>query len=204
MPGLNYFNTSMPKKHFLVCLLFLFAVAMASAQPMPNRNKLRLNTISNLGLLNGSDGASVSLQAILGASMQNTFAGIGAGLDYYRFRTVPVFVDIRQHFGRSNRNIFVYGDLGYNYDWTTEKDREKNNVFNPFNFKGGLYYDAGLGYKVGFAEKDAFLLSLGYTVKNVRNDVGRSICPLIGPCYDDLNRIDYKLPRVVIKVGWKF
>jgi hypothetical protein len=194
----------MVKKGLILSLVILYAFYPASAQRQAGLTTLKLTSVSNVGLLNGSYGASVALQVILGASYKKSFVGVGAGIDYYRFRTVPVFADFRQYFGQGKRNVFVYGQIGYNFDWVTEKNLQNEAFFGGYNFNGGLYYDMGLGYKIDFGTHDALLLSLGYNVKELRNKEGNDICPLIGPCYMSTNTIDYKLPRLVIKAGWRF
>ncbi len=182
-----------------IFLLFVFCSFQHYGIAQDSGKKLQLQSISSIGLLNGSAGSSLALQTILGGYYQHSFLGVGIGIDYYRYRSIPLFVDMRHEFGKGKRNLFLYGDLGYNYDWVV---KEKTGLTNEFS--GGLYYDAGLGYKFGFNKSDALLLSAGYTFKKLQSEVGSGVCPLIGPCYDAIQTYRYYLSRLVIKAGWMF
>ncbi len=191
------------KKCVILFLLFCSVIYNCTAQ---HSNKtVRLQSISSIGLLNGSKGTSAALQTILGGSYQNSFLGVGAGLDYYRYRSIPIFIDIRHEFGKSKRSPFLYGDVGYNYDWIEKDDAGQWNSY-PLQdrFGGGLYYDAGAGYKFGFNNSDALLISAGYTFKKLKSEIGSGICPVVGPCSNDIQTYRYYFSRLVIKAGWRF
>lgn len=192
------------KKYTVFILIMAVMVQASMAQAKADKQKIILGSISNIGLINGSNGPSVSLQTILGASFMGSFAGVGAGLDYYRFRSIPLFFDLRHEFGKGHRNIFVYGDIGYNYDWLSDKNKENNYLFSISNYKGGIYYDAGLGYKISFNRKDALLLSVGYSEKKIENEAGATFCPFAGPCSPDMEKYSYTMRTLIIKAGWRF
>jgi hypothetical protein len=193
----------MIKKYITLILLIASVSQFAGAQDKDK--KIRLQSISTIGLLNGGKGASVALQTIIGGAIHHSFLGAGIALDYYRFRSVPVFIDVRQEFGQGEKNVFLYGDIGYNVDWVTDKNKQDANVYSlTSNYKGGLYYDAGIGYKVGFKKSDALVISIGYTFKKIINEAGVGACPFFGPCGDDIQTYKYYLSRMVIKAGWRF
>lgn len=194
----------MKKKYFLLLPAITLCVLTSTAQTKAIHQKLFLRSISNIGLLNGSKSSSISLQTMLGASLRGTFAGVGTGIDYYRFRSIPLFFDLRHEFGKSQRNIFVYGDIGYNYDWLTEKNKESYNFFATAKYKGGIYYDAGIGYKISFKNRDALLISTGYSVKKIRSEVSAPFCPFAGPCSQETEKYIYTMQRLMIKAGWSF
>lgn len=176
------------------------AIAQAKASP----KKIKLQSISNIGLLDGSNGSSLALQTILGAQANKSFSGIGVGLDYYRLRSIPLFIDFRHEFGKGNRNVFIYGDVGYNFDWLTDNNKKETFIPSDSNFGGGVYYDGGAGYKIGFKDSDAILLCLGYSYKRITNDAGTGVCPVIGPCFEEIQKYSYSMPRWIIKIGWRF
>ena len=191
------------KKYFI--LLMLLSCVLHFVHGQDKGRHPRLQSISSVGLLNGSKGASFTVQTILGGALRNSFLGIGAGIDYYRYRTLPLFVDIRHHFGTGERHVFVYGDIGHNFDWLTEKDLTETTSFSgENNYKGGLYYDVGAGYNIGLKKADALVLSVGYTFKKITNEAGTIACPITGPCYGDLQTYRYYFSRIVLKLGWKF
>lgn len=191
------------KKYIILLILVSGVLHFARAQEW--YDELSLQSVSSVGFLNGSRGSSFALQTIFGAAYHNTFAGLGIGIDYYRFRAIPLFADLRHTFGKGKRNMFFYGDIGYSLDWLTEKNRLESNYYSERdNYKGGLYYDAGMGYAISFKKADALLLSAGYSSKKIQNVIGKGICPLVGPCYDDQQTYRYYLSRLSLKAGWRF
>jgi hypothetical protein len=191
----------MIRKYFTLLLLFNCVMQYCSAQD--GNKKLRLQSISSVGLLNGYSGPSLALQTILGGYYQHSFLGVGVGLDYYRYRSIPLFVDMRHEFGKGKRSLFLYGDIGYNYECVAKRKMKESFTYTlQHRFYGGSYYDAGLGYKVGFNKSNALLLSAGYTFKKLQSEVGSGVCPFIGPCYNAVQTYRYYLSRLVIKAGW--
>ncbi|MEJ7766507.1 MAG: hypothetical protein WKF89_01760 [Chitinophagaceae bacterium] len=189
------------KRIVLVFAMVLIALTSKS-QANPGKEKLVLRSISNIAMLNGSKETSIALQTILGASLKGVFAGVGAGIDYYRFRSVPVFFDLRYEYGKGPLNFFAYGQLGYNFDWLTDQNIAEYFISSASNYKGGLYYDAGLGYKIPFKNKDALLLSAGFSFKKVSNQFRAPFCPFAGPCQVEMERYVYLMQRFVLKAGW--
>ncbi|MEO5995740.1 MAG: hypothetical protein ABIN89_03465 [Chitinophagaceae bacterium] len=195
----------MLKKYIILLVLISCVVHLSRAQD--KSNKVRLQSVTNIGLLNGSKNSSFALQTILGGAYKNSFLGAGIGIDYYRFRTVPVFADLRHQFGSGPRKFFLYGDIGYNLDWLTDKNKEQENIYSwssTNNFKGGLYYDAGIGYKFALKNSDAFVISTGYTFKKLKNKTPETRCPFLGTCSMEIDTYKYYLSRWVIKAGWSF
>lgn len=194
----------MIKRILVIVFILSYSVLQAEAQSTPVTKKIKFKTILHAGLLNGSKGSSLMLQGITGFSKNNTFAGLGVGLDYYRFRSIPLFIDLRHEFGKGNRHFLLYGDLGYHVDWLTEKN-ENEPFFNSLsNYNGGIYYDAGIGYQVRFKSANAFLLSAGYSYKKMENKLIRNICPIGRACFEEKQTYAYAMPRLVIKMGWLF
>lgn len=185
----------------LLCMLVLSFQTIA--QVKGSRKKISVQSISNIGLLEGSNGSSFSLQTILGKQFNKSFSGIGVGLDYYRFRSIPLFVDLRQEFGKSRNAFFIYGNMGYNFDWLTDEGKQETSFSTIAKFKGGVYYDAGIGYKYAFKDFQALLFSVGYSYKQIRvKDFARSVC-IVGTCPLETEIYRYSLPRWVVKVGWR-
>jgi len=192
----------MIRKYFVLLLLFFSAIHFVHGQNL--NKKISVQSISSVGLLNGAKGSALALQTMIGAAYRHSFVGLGAGLDYYYYRSVPLFIDVRQEFGKDSRSIFLYGDIGYNYDWVA-KGKTDQPLYTPdARFTGGLYYEGGIGYKFGFNKSDALLISAGYTIKKLKSEVGSGVCPFIGPCYEAIQTYRYNLSRLVIKAGWRF
>jgi hypothetical protein len=186
-------------------LLFIVIICMhmcIRAQELKPR-KITLHSISSIGLLNGSSGAGYSVQSILGASLHRSFAGIGIGIDQYHLRSVPLFIDLRQELGGALRNVFLYGDGGYNFGWITDNQKSQLLLYNPQKFRGGLYYDIGLGYTVKFSSGDALLFTAGYTFKQLNDKVSSIFCSQAS-CSTNYDTYRYHLQRIILKAGLRF
>jgi hypothetical protein len=193
------------QKSFLI-LLFCVTYFAVSAQEKKQTTKWQFHSLNNLGLLEGQTGSSFQLQSINGAQYQSWFAGIGVGLDYYRYRTIPLFLDIRKEFGKKAGKPFIYMDGGINFSWVT--DSQKNVYGADDHFKNGFYTDLGAGYKINLGNRNALLISLGYSNKKL-TETYSTYYPTYYDFYGLTNnpsstKINYSLNRLSIKLGWSF
>lgn len=185
-----------------ILLLILFSFGILKGQNQPPTYKPEFKLIVSAGILNGQTGVNPSVQAIPGFQYKNSFAGIGTGIDYYNLRSVPVFADIRQEFGKKAKKFLLYSDGGYCFDWII-MDRDR--TFSQEDYSGGLYYDAGLGYKVAFGNAGALMLTTGYSGKRLKKEVRTTpICSGIGPCPQETETFNYSFSTIVFRVGWQF
>jgi len=183
----------------LLCLHFAFYVRGFSQQA-PKMASWRFHSINQLGLLEGEVGSAFQIQTINGVQHGTWFGGIGVGLDYYRFRGIPLFLDLRKAFPFSGMRFFVYADGGIHFPWPT--DNEKSSFGN--GFLSGFYTDIGLGYEFIPRAKNSWILSLGYSYKKVAEEHVDVICLAGGPCNTNRYRLDYDLNRLSIKIGFAF
>ena len=169
-------------------------------------NAYKFHSINNISLINGDNEVSSGLQSINGFQKGNLFAGIGLGLDYYLYRTVPLFADLRYELGKSKSKFFAYADGGINFDWVTG-DHNDGPIFiwdgsnTPTEFNDGVYTDIGLGYMVGSRKSGGLVLSLGHSYKSLEKTVSYPdwrTQEMISDIYK------YNFNRIVLKVGWKF
>ena len=190
----------MKQPYLLVLFVFLHPILHGQSKT----DKPALHFINSIGMTDGSKGVGFLLQSVPGFSWRRSFAGIGIGIDDYNLRSVPLFLDLRQEFGRKSRHMFLYADGGYNFDWLTEKDgREQQQFYSSNNFYGGIYCDAGIGYSIHLKSKDVFLISAGYTYKQLHDKVSYTVCTP-GSCYLQPATITYRMPRLSVKAGWRF
>lgn len=150
----------------------------------------------------GEHGTDIAIQTLNGITYYNFYSGIGFGIDYYGYNSLPLFFDQRIFF-RSNKNIFVYGDLGYNF---SEKNNQGKAIYyyKENHFSGGLYTGAGLGYKIRFFNKSFFNLSAGFSYKEINDKVSISYPCLAGSCPLDYNNYRYSYGRIALKAGVDF
>ena len=151
-------------------VLFLIAAlclsVMVSAQQKTVTGHWQFHSINNIGLLEGQTGSAFQLQSINGMQYKSWYGGIGLGLDFYRYRTIPLFIDFRKEFGNSINKFFAYADGGVNFCWLT--DNEKNMYLMDDHFDTGFYTDLGMGYKMGIGKTNHLLLSIGYSLKKLK------------------------------------
>lgn len=188
----------------LSVLLFVCMGATGLAQQKKPVSAWRFHSINNMGLLEGAAGSAFQLQTINGVQYKTWFAGGGLGLDYYRFRGVPVFLDIRKMFPLSTNTFFIYGDIGIHAAWLTENQKNSNSyvaVLSDFN--NGLYTDAGAGYQICLGNKGALLISAGYSFKSLRGTQA-DYSPMVFDGPPAISRLRYDLNRVSVKMGLKF
>ena len=167
----------------------------------------QFHSINNIGLLEGQAGSAFQLQTINGAQYKSWLAGIGVGLDYYRFRTIPLFADVRKEFGKSGNKFFVYADAGINFYW--KKDKDAKQFYVDDKFKNGFYGEAGLGYKLKINQKIALIFSGGYSYKKLTEE-GSSYPSYMYPILAGTEfpiakeKINYNFNRLVLKAGIEF
>jgi hypothetical protein len=189
----------------LAVLLYCFVtagVAQSGTEKTTTKGcSCAFSSINQGGFLTGERGSSLLLQTINGVQYKTWFAGVGVGLDFYKTRGIPLFLDIRKNILNKASTPFIYMDGGIHFTWPTEKDKGVNNTQK---FNNGLYYDAGLGYKAGLGNTHALLLSVGYSLKKIEEKyVPFQVCPGgCGPTYNE--QYNYTLNRLSLKVGWQF
>ena len=185
-------------------LFFVLCVCMTgriSAQHKTVVCPWQFHSINNVGLLEGQTGSAFQLQSVNGMQYRSWYVGIGLGLDFYRYRTIPLFLDIRKEFGKGTKKFFAYADGGVNFAWLT--DNEKTMYFTDDHFNTGFYTDLGLGYKIGVGRTNHLLLSLGYSLKKLK-ETYQTYSYLPPDNALGKEHIDYNLNRLTIKVGWEF
>ena len=127
-------------------------------------------------------------------------AGIGAGLDFYVQRGVPLFADLRSKFSTQRKSFFIYTDAGVHVPWI--KNKEQRNIISQTT---GLYTDAGVGFQLATKKGDAFLFSAGYTYKHVaEKQEGFSWGPWPQPGGQTVLNYNYNYNRIAIKFGLMF
>ena len=186
-------------------LVLLMPVTLVSFGQKKNTT-YKFHSINNISLINGDNATTAGLQSINGFQKDNLFAGVGIGLDYYLYRTVPLFADFRYEFGKTKNKFFAYADGGVNFDWV-EEEYNDGPIFiwdgsrNTSEFHNGAYTDVGLGYMVGTKKGGGLVLSLGHSYKSLEKTISYQDWRTQETITDVYN---YNLNRIVLKVGWKF
>lgn len=124
------------------------------------------------GLAAGELGSYGHVQTVNGLYKGPWFLGLGAALDYYRFRSIPLFLSVTRDLPAFTKGggLFVHLDGGIDLPWYKRP-------FVPYErfsstFHSGSYWSAGLGYKWRLSDHTdkALLLSAGYNMKKLKED----------------------------------
>jgi hypothetical protein len=185
-----------------ICFLLLLITLSFNSYSQENKQtaKWRFRSVNLVGLLQGEDRSAFQVQTINGVEKNNLFGGIGVGLDFYKFKSIPVFIDVRKYFGHSRQQLFVYADPGIHFVW----EKEKKLGFGDSKWKPGFYADGGVGYSWRFSGGGGFVMSAGYSYKRVKEVSESTICPFVGPCRTQVETYKYSLNRISIKMGLLF
>ncbi len=187
-----------------ICLLFLvFSCIQTSAQSIKKRTSYLK---PQLGILNGNQDNSFQFQLLGGIVSKNWQVGMGAGLDYYKVRSVPLFADIRRYFGGDNK-VFAFVNAGCNIPWALDKQYKTSFIVGggteKSKFEMGWYTDLGVGYDIRLGANRNLSLSLGYSMKTVSERYNESIwvwgntLPFITE-----RKLDYTFQRLSFKAGF--
>lgn len=192
-------------KKFILVLLICWSASTAAFAQKIVKNKAEFHSINNLILINGSNGTTAGLQTVNGFSNKSIFVGIGLGLDYYQYRSIPFFADIRYTLPSKKANVFfIYTDAGINFNWIQEWYKSSPSIWNlnrNNSFKNGFYSDAGIGLLAPFKNGNAFVLSLGYSGKALEEIITNDD-PRAGTTQTTINK--YRLRRMLLKAGFRF
>lgn len=199
------------KKYMVVfAILVGCSVSTEGQSKKKTSNQSIFTSMLQVGLLEGqSDNSYGQIQLVQGIQRNAWFYGLGLGIDYYASkRSVPFFLDIRRDLKKGKRIPFVYADGGYNFSWLRDKDKR---IFwgGDYQQQGGMYYEAGLGYKFILKNKMSLGFSGGYSFKQQRESGARFVFvdfpqfpqPSANPLPDIY---DYKFRRICFKLNCSF
>lgn len=157
----------MKKRIHLAVVCTLLGTTVCFGQPA-----WKFRSDNHLGLVAGELGSYGRAQTINGLYKGPWFLGLGAGLDYYRFRSVPLFLSVTRGLPAFSRKsgLFVHLDGGIDLPWY---DRPRTLYeWTSSTFHSGSYWSAGLGYRWRLSDQSdkALLLSASYSMKKLRED----------------------------------
>jgi hypothetical protein len=181
----------------MLIVVFLLNTALAFAQEKP-----RFSSLNYVGILEGETGTALQLQSVNGIKYKTWFTGIGAGIDYYYQRSVPLFISLAKFLPSGKRPFYFYADAGINFPWT------KNGIYY-FQYRGEMsssfYWAGGLGYQFKFKKiNEGLLVNIGYSYKHLMQEYEYSGACFNPPCPVYKERYDYRLKRLSFKAGWIF
>lgn len=183
-------------KNLIIVPFLVLLVLHAAGQ----NQKIKFGAVNQVGLLSGDKGEAFMVQTINGIKKDKWFTGVGAGLDFYNERTVPLFIDIRRDLTAKKNTPFAYADAGLNFSWLNAMQRAEKQIFKT---SPALYCDLGVGWKLSGKNNGGFLISAGYNFKQVKEKVRNVIWdPVSQTTIETSDRYNYSYRRIVIKVGF--
>jgi len=185
-------------KYFLLYVLAFFLVFFTSNA----QEKFSFNSQNTIGLLEGGNGSAFQLNTINGIAHKKWFAGLGTGIDYYYIRSIPAFLSVNYNFLHQKRTPFISLDAGINFPWV-KKEREIWNVINS-EFTPSLYMGGNVGYKLGLKNNDALLILVGYSFKKLKEKREMQTFCINPPCPTTIEKYDYNLKRLSLRLGYQF
>ena len=121
----------------------VFLIVMLSLNLVSGQEKLRYHAQNYVGLLEGEARGAFQLQTIHGVQYRNWYGAGGVGLDYYMYRSIPVFFSLNRDIILNKRTFFVSGDIGTNYPWVQEQTSVGWGGTSKQDFSPGLYWAGG-------------------------------------------------------------
>ena len=187
-------------KTILLGLIVLLSAIVSHAQNTEKKDcSCGFQSILNIGLLEGEGDSDFLIQTINGYRYKGWFAGVGAGIDYYRFRSIPLFLDFRKNILNKNLTPFVYADIGMHFPW--KKDNES--YYWEATMSNGLYYDAGIGMNFTIRKNQGITFSAGYSYKFSKETTTWPVYCIAPPCPTYKQSRSYDLNRLSMKLGWR-
>jgi hypothetical protein len=175
------------------------------------QNPIRFRSTEWLGLSSGQVGSAVEFQTVNGVSRGPWFLGAGAGVDFYRFRSVPLFVSVTRDLALSKKDgLVLFFDYGTNAPWYTAPASGQSPDNAKISFHSGRYWSGGLGYlfKLDASGRRAVVFSVGYSEKKISEVVTNvpQMCPIEGFCAIDQQKtaLAYLNKMFRFMVGFRF
>jgi hypothetical protein len=182
----------------ILFILVAFCLINLAAAQEEKLKKVSFRSINLLGAVTGAQRDAPIIQTINGVAFNTWSTGVGVGIDQYSERSIPLFVDVRKSFGKGFNKAFAYVDGGINFTWLNSLDRESRSF--PDYDQPSWYYDAGVGWKIPLGTKTAFLLSAGFTLKQLKGH-RTAYGPTIG---GRLNEYEEKFENTYRRISVKF
>jgi hypothetical protein len=149
----------MKNSFFLIMILF---ATMAHAQ--------KYSGSVEAGVTNGNYETDAFVNTSHGFMLKGWFIGLGTGVDYYRFRTVPVFAEMRKEFSDKNIRPLIQVAAGLNVEWLTQEQRDHRFSWwqtTPSTFKNGVYLKAGTGVLFNAHKQIRFATTISWSYKSI-------------------------------------
>lgn len=173
-------------------------------------NTWKFRSDEHVGIVCGEVGVYGLVETVNGLYRGPWFLGLGTGLDYYRYRSVPLFLSVTRDLAGAPQTgkLYVLANGGINLPWYDQNPLPFGVISSKFY--PGVWWNGGLGYRARLSPKTdkAVLFSVSYGFKKLtEHQKGQPVC---GGCmmpeiqnpptndYEYLNRV------MLLSVGFQF
>lgn len=160
------------------------------------------------GLINGNWETNAYVQTTHGVQYKQWSAGLGTGIDYYRYRSVPVFIEVQSSFGKKTVRPFIIAAAGINATWPTEEQKQQWNGWmqtTQAEFSNGFYSRIGGGILLNANAKVKLSLKIAYSYKTLsRKYTEWNWEPWPQPVNTIQKTMEYRLNRLNVGLGVSF
>ncbi|MCF8340506.1 MAG: hypothetical protein K9I82_05990 [Chitinophagaceae bacterium] len=199
------------RKIVLTCLMFMLVLGSYAQQ-----KEGKWWIVPELGLQAGSYEPSGDIRLNGGINYKGWLIGVGGGLDYYRFKSYPIYVQTRKFIGNKRLKPFVFASAGINIPEETSVSKTSfwlentliiNNLvaFQPtiYTYKPGAYGELGFGYALLNKKNRGLMMSFSYTQKNLSELYPNQISNgTIGGVEDSKEKQIYYMKRWCLRISY--
>jgi len=172
--------------------------------------------IAEAGFVAGTAEPSYDWRTQFTMSKKLWSVGLGAGVDDYKFRSVPVVLQGRRYFGQRKLKLFALASGGLNI--VTDKSEPQNNwwwTWSSFrssimpspiinHYQNGYYAELGTGIAFLSKKQHGFILGLSWSRKTTTEWYETEATMTSNPTDMDRTTNRYQLNRMVLRLGYKW
>jgi len=181
--------------------IFLIIFSFLTVTGFSQDEKLALEGRVQAGILEGQQGTAFQLGVFGGVKKHTWTAAIGSGIDYYGVRSIPLYLEVQKRLISKDQAPFIYAGAGHHFAWLPAEYKEGR---GDVEGKGGLYYQAGIGYQLPVMKKAALYFAAGYSYKEYSEVLTQSTFCVMWPCPQYEEKLSYRLRRLAITTGIRF
>jgi hypothetical protein len=184
---------------FLLFTSGLFVSNLVFAQ----QQKSKLWLMPEMGIQLGATEPSLDFRLQGGIQKGGWLIGAGAAVDYYRFTSIPAYLQVRKLFKFRGTTPFLIASAGYNFKnssdtvptWVGSRVYERT---------GGYYTEFGGGFVFRIFKKERLSLAFINNMKQVKESYDNDFWLGPGQTRSARSTNLYTMHRAVVRLGWKF
>ena len=174
------------------------------------QGRWKFRSDNTVGVVAGELGNFAQVQTVNGVYKGPWSFGLGTGLDYYRFRTLPLYLSVMRNLSGTAKGsgFFIRLNGGILVPWFSGYPIPYGVVTRSFT--PGFWGNGGLGYRQELSDKSktAFLFTISYGVKELtERQTSQTVCFACVPQEPQTTQtIEYRYVNHVLlfAVGFEF